>query len=121
MLNSIINELKGVKGLNNINLLTKKDINFIKKNEEKRNIGVSECLKRKYVLVLTHNSKFREPEEKIVRFKNNKLILPAVKFSEVKTKNVVSSSPSKEIHNYLVKKFKLKLKDEATLLIGFDE
>ncbi len=117
---NIIENLKKVKGLDNIILLNKKDLEFIKNNEEPRNLGVFECLKRKYVVVLTHDSSFREPEDKIVKIKDKKLIFPAVKFSEVKAKDVVSSSPSKKIHKYLVKKFKLRLKDDATLLIGFE-
>lgn len=109
-----------VDGLNNIHLLTKKDIKFIKNNEEKNNIGVFECLKRGHVIMLTHDSTFRGPEEPIVKSKKGKTIFLAVKFSEVKAKNVVSSSPGIKIHDYLVNKFKLELKDEATLLIGFD-
>ena len=117
---NIIENLKKVKGLDNIILLNKKDFEFIKNNEEPRNLGVFECLKRKYVVVLTHDPSFREPEDKIVRIKDKKLIFPAVQFSEVKAKDVVSSSPGKKVHDYLVKRFNLRLKDDATLLIGFD-
>lgn len=119
-LEKIIRGLNKVHGLGNINILNKTQIEFIKYNEDKNNEGVFECLKRKYVLCVTHDSDFRDPEEVIVAKKKDKLIFPPVKFSEVKAKNVVSSSPGKKIHKYLTKEFKLKLNDEATLLIGFD-
>ena len=73
---NIIENLKKVRGLDNIILLNKKDFEFIKNNEEPRNLGVFECLNRKYVVVLTHDSSFREPEDKIVRIKDKKLIFP---------------------------------------------
>ena len=120
MINDILKDLKKVKGLSNINLLNNKLKKCILDMEKKSNIGVLESLKRKYTIVLTHDSNFRKPEEKIVKRENGRIIFPAVSFSEVKTKNAVSSSPSKKVHDFLVKRFNLKLKDEATLLIGFD-
>lgn len=117
---SIINDLEKVGGLGNVNLLDKNDINYIRNNEEKNNLGVFECLKREYVLIMTHDSSFRNPEGDIVKKKNGKVIFPAAKFSELKAKNVVSSSPGIKIHNYLIERFKLRLDDEATLLIGFN-
>ncbi len=117
---SIITDLKKVMGLGNINLLNKKDLDYIRNNEEKNNIGVFECLKREYVLIAAHDSSFRNPEGDIVKKEKEEVIFPAVRFSEVKAKNVVSSSPSIKIHNYLIERFKLRLDDEATLIIGFD-
>lgn len=120
MINKVIEDLRKVNGLDNVKLLDEKLKKDTYSLEEKNNVGVRECLKRKYTIILTHDSSFREPEGKIVKKNNRKIIFPAVSFSEVKAKNVVSSSPSKKVHNFLVKKLNLKLNDEATLLIGFD-
>ncbi len=120
MTNKIIEDLRKVDGLSNVNLLDERLKKETSSLEEENNIGVRECLKRKYVIVLTHDSSFREPESEIVKKDNEMIIFPAVPFSEVKAKNVVSSSPSKKVHDFLVRKFNLKLKYEATLLIGFD-
>ena len=120
MKNKIIEDLMKVNGLDNVKLLGERLKEDISSLEEKNNIGVRECLKRKYTAILTHDSSFREPEGKIVVYKNEEIIFPAVPFSEIKAKNVVSSSPSKKVHNFIVKKLNLKLNDEATLFIGFD-
>ena len=120
MINKIFECLRKVNGLDNVKLLNEKLKKEISILEEKNNIGVRECLKRKYVIVLTHDFSFRGPEGKIVKKNNEKIIFPTVPFSEIRAKNVVSSSPSRKVHNLLVRKFNLKLKDEATLLIGFD-
>ena len=76
-----------------------------------------DALKRPYTIVLTHDSSFRQPAGPIVV--DN--AFPPVPFPEVKAKSVVSSSPSKKVHKYLIDKFNLSLnKEEATLLIGFE-
>ena len=116
----IIKTLKETKGLDNVNLLNEETRDIIRNLEEEHNEGVSTCLDRKFTVVLTHDSNFRDPVREIVREKNGKVLFPPIPFPEVKAQNVVSSSPSKEIHDFLVKEFKLILKDEATLLIGFD-
>jgi len=120
MLTNIINNLKKTKDLGNIYVLDNKLKSRISKLEDKNNIGVHECLKRKNTIMLTHDSRFRSPEGEIVLKDKKGILFPGVPFSEVKAVNVISSSPSKKIHALLMKKFKLKLKDEATLLIGFD-
>tara|TARA_Y100000034_G_scaffold133744_1_gene200134 strand:- start:2974 stop:3867 length:894 start_codon:yes stop_codon:yes gene_type:complete len=116
----VISHLKNVKGLDNIYLLDKEVKKYIFKKEDKNNRGVLECLKRRYTIVLTHNSHFRNPKGKIVVKGKKNILFPGIPFPEVNEENVVSSSPNKKIHDYLVEKFNLKLKDEATLLIGFD-
>ena len=116
----IMEKLTSLDGLYNINLIREKDKDIILNMEEEENQGVHECIDRKFTLMVTHNSNFRDPDGEIVKEKDNKIIFPSVPFSEVNAKNVVSSSPCKEVHDFLVKKFDLKLKDEATLLIGFD-
>ncbi len=115
----VISKLKYVKGLSNFNLLHDYHKKKILELEESRNLGVKECLSREFVLLLTHDSTFRPPTSPEVMKKDNKVIFPPVSFPEVEAKDVVSSSPSKIVHDFLVKEFNLKLKDEATLLIGF--
>jgi len=116
---AIIESLKSA-GLSNIYLLKEEDKDIILNMEEDENLGVKECIERKFTLVLTHDSGFRKPQGKIVKENNGNMIFPAVPFSEVNAKRVVSSSPGRDVHQFLVKRFNLKLKDDATLLIGFD-
>jgi hypothetical protein len=120
-LRKITADLENLHGIHDVHMLLKKDKEYIKKHEEIRNIGVFKCLKRDYVFFVTHDSSFRDPEEPIVRIIKESIVFPAVKFSDIKAKNSISASPGTKIHRYLVKRFNLKLKDEATLLIGFDE
>ncbi len=117
----IIKNLAKIKGLSNVKLLTEDDKKQIIKLEDKNNIGVIECANRKHTLILTHDNKFREPASEVVINKEGRIIFPSVPFPEVKAKKVISSSPSEKVHNFLVKKHNLKIKNnDATLLIGFD-
>lgn len=100
--------------------LSKDDRKFVFENEEDRNHGVYECLKRDIVFCATHDDTFRDPDAAIVFKFWKKVIFPAVSFHEVNEKNTVSSSPWLEVHNYLIKKLKNFHKDDATLLIWFD-
>lgn len=113
-------ELSKLQGVHDVYRLIKKDLDYIKNHEEKRNIGVFECLKRGYVFLITHDSSFRDPEEPIVRIIKESIVFPPVKFSDIKAKKAISASPGTKIHKYLVERFKLKITDEATLLIAFD-
>ncbi len=116
----IISSLSEIEGLANINLLKEEDKDIIRNLESEENIGVLECLDKKFTIILTHNSSFRGPQGEIVKKENGKIIFPPVPFSEVDLQNVVSGSPNKDTHDFLVKEFNLALTDEATLLIGFD-
>ena len=116
---AIIGSLQSA-GLSNIYLLKEEDKDIILNMEEDENIGVKECIEREFTLVLTHDSGFRKPQGKIAKENNGKMIFPSVPFSEVNAKRVVSSSPGRDVHEFLVKRFNLGLKDDATLLIGFD-
>lgn len=116
----VISSLSDVSGLSNVHLLKEEDKDIIRNLEDEENEGVISCLDKKFTLVLTHNSTFREPEGEIVKQENGKTTFPPVPFSEVNAKNVVSSSPNEDSHKFLVKNFDLNLNDEATLLIGFD-
>ena len=120
-LSEIIQNLNKVKGLNVIDILKEKHKNLINSLEERKNTGVLECINRQYTILISHNSLFRESEGEIVKKQGNSLLFPPVKFSEVKALNVVSSSPSLEVHNKLLESFNLNLKlEDATLLVGFD-
>lgn len=117
----IIDDLNRINGLGNINLLNEKDRDIIRNLEEENNIGVIECIERRYVIVVTHNSNFREPEKDIVVQNGNGIIFPALEFPEIKADSVISSSPGINVHNYLRKKFNMNIDDEhATLLVGFN-
>ena len=111
--------LKSVKGIKAVGVLNQDDLDYIWKNEEEKNIGVFETLKRKIVLVCTHDEKLRPPADEIVLNRGERHVFPAVPFPELKEKNVVSCSPGKNIHEYLSKKIAVEPND-GTLLIGFD-
>ena len=116
-----IAKLQTVKGISNINQLRAYDKKFIKENEDPNNLGVLECIKRKITLVITHDSTFRDPDSKISYEEHGQIYFPPVPFHEITGKNVVSSSPGEKVHDYLIERFKLRLKNnEATLLIGFN-
>ncbi len=117
----IMNDLKLVNGLNPILVLDSHFKEEIINLEGEYNHGVKECLNRKVTLLVSHNSNFREPIGEIVIKNENGVLLPSIPFPEVNGKYVVSSSPSKKVHNHLKSKLNLNLKEEeATLLIGFD-
>mgnify|MGYP001608487405 FL=1 len=116
----IIASLSQVRGLSNITLLKDEDKDIIRNLEDEENEGVFSCLDKQFTLVLIHNSDFRTPEGEIVRKENGKIIFPPIPFSEVNAKNVVSSSPNKDTHEFLIKQYDFTIIDEATLLIGFD-
>ncbi|MDP6641824.1 MAG: hypothetical protein QGF74_00370 [Candidatus Nanoarchaeia archaeon] len=120
-LKDILESLRKIEGLNHINLLNQEDKDVIINLEEEYNLGVSECIERDHVVVVTHNSNFREPERDIVINKEKQTVFPALDFPEVKAKEVVSSSPGINVHNYLRKRFDMKINGHhATLLIGFN-
>ena len=94
-----------------------KDRRFIFEQEEERNHGVHECLRRQVLFAVTHDSTFREPDEAIVLKAGEKVIFPVIEFHEIKRKKVSSSSPGLAVHDYLTPKFKKLGEYDATLLI----
>ena len=117
----IIKSLNNIKGLKVLSSLGEEHKEFIKKFEDKNNHGVLESLNREFTLLLSHDGTFRDPESEIVMLKDNEALFPPVPFSEIKAKNVVSSSPSKKIHDLLKQKLNLEIdENHATLLVGFD-
>ena len=120
-LKEAIKILEVIEGLDNIVILNEKDKTFIKNTEISNNIGVFDCLKKKNLLFITHDERFREPQENLVIEENGKLIFPSIQFIELSKFKAISSSPSSKLHNPLVKHLKLKIKDhEASIIIGFD-
>ncbi len=120
-LKEAIEILEAIEGLDNIVILNEKDKLFIKNTEINNNIGVFDCLKKKHLIFITHDERFREPQENLVIEENGKLIFPSIQFIELSKFNAISSSPSFKLHNSLVKHLNLKIKeDEASIIIGFD-
>jgi len=101
-------------------LLTDKDRAYIFENEEDRNHWVYECLRKKVLYVITHDSSFRNPDENTVLQKWKKVIFPTVKFHEIKRDWVLSSSPWLKVHKYLEYKFNNLWEYDATILVWFD-
>ncbi len=112
--------LLSIQWIKEVVLLTDKDKVFIFENEEDRNHGVYESLRKKVLFALTHDSTFRNPDEAIVYKKWEKVIFPTVKFHEIKRSWVVSSSPWMKVHEYLKPKFSNLDEYYATILVGFD-
>lgn len=108
----VIEKLKKVKGLANFYILTEEDRKKILELEEPRNTGVRECLKRKFVLAMTHSSEFREPPCAIVKDSE----FPPVPFPEIE--GAISSSPGWKVDKFLRTKIKAK-EGNATLIVGF--
>lgn len=100
-------------------LLTPIEQKYVNDHENENNAGVHEASMRMFCVCLVHDSTWREPTQTIVRKENGEIIFPPVVFPEVPAKNVVSSSPGLEIHDWLKKRVRVE-GDEATLLIGFD-
>jgi len=89
--------------------------------EEPNNLAVKECLKKEKVLVFTHNEEFRQPLAPLIVAEGDEYLFPPQKFPELHP-TAIMSSPSKKVHEFLVKTCNLQIKkDEATLLIGVDE
>lgn len=115
-----INNLLKVKWIKEVIILSDGDKKYIFENEEERNHWVYESIKRNVTLCITHNSEFRDADSYIVMQMWKKVIFPVVGFHEVKRNNVVSGSPSLNVHNYLISKFKKVDLNDATVLIWFD-
>lgn len=147
-LNNVLRILENCSGITAQRLLEPEEKEQIVSMEQPANTGVSEVLSRKFTLVAVHDSTFRKPPAPTVLLesegktigKENVLagkfelepgaseaegtyVFPPVPFPELEkiAQNVVSSSPSKQVHGYLMGLLKLEEKPElATLLIGFD-
>lgn len=113
--------LKTIVWVKEVIALSNEDKRYIFENEEDKNHGVYDCIKRDILLCITHDENLRQPDNPIVHKLGKKVIFPSVNFHEIKRKKVVSSSPWIEIHKYLIKKFKNVDESDATILIGFDE
>lgn len=114
------NILLSIQGIKEVVVLDWKDRRYIFEQEEDRNHGVFECLRRQVLFAAIHNSTLRDPDETIVMQAGEKIIFPVVEFHEIKRKKVSSSSPWLTVHNYLVPKFQDFDDYDATLLIWFD-
>lgn len=112
--------LLDIQGLKEVVLLEGNDRRYIFENEEEKNHGVHECLRRQILFAATHDSSLRDPDESIVMQVGDKVIFPVVEFHEINRKKVSSSSPWMQVHEYLVPKFQDFDAYDATLLIWFD-
>lgn len=121
MIEKISTTLQGIQGIRVHGPIQPEIKEHIKKHEEQRNQGVHESLKRQHVILITHDTTFRYPQEKQIVHTKNDYYFPGLPFPEVQAKNVISGSPSKAIHKFLIQKYNIHTTNEdATLLIGFD-
>lgn len=95
---------------------------YLLNHEETRNHGVYDVLKRQHILCFIHDSSFRDPVWQIV-VKNNawESYFPSIPFPEIEWKDVVSASPWKKTHNYLLQFFPYANEDSATVLVAWNE
>ena len=114
---AIIIRLKSIKGLHKPRVLTKKERNSIRSLNSPENVGVEEVLNKKNVILVFHDSKFRNPPTEITKKFKDRAIFPSVPFKEIK--GAISASPNKGLHFKLINKTKVK-GDWASLLVGFN-
>ncbi len=89
--------------------------------EEQRNHGIREALKRTHMICLLHNSDWRDsPTSLVSKDQSGHIIFPGISFPEITGTGVVSGSPSKEIHTYLLQFFPYASYDDATIIVGWD-
>lgn len=94
---------------------------WIRAHEESRNHGVLETLRRNNVLVFLHDSSFRMPAGKLSeKTASGEVYFPWVPFPEIQGDNVISGSPSKKIHDQIIKIFAHTNPDDASVLVGWD-
>lgn len=115
----ILHRIRQLQGITRLYLLNDEEKNYISLNEDEKNLGVHEAVKRQFCVCAVHDSTWREPAQTIVRQENGEIVFPPVVFPEVPARHVVSSSPGLSVHEYLSKKVRVE-SGEATLLIGFD-
>lgn len=146
---TIFKTLKNCRGVTAHRFLNADEKEKIRLMETPENLGVAEALSRAYTLAATHDSAFRKPPAPTVILESDgrtvgkenpitgkfelepgihgphgKYSFPPVPFPELEriAQNVVSSSPSKQVHEYLMGLLELEETAEiATLLIGFDQ
>ena len=109
--------LEKTPGLSHIRVLTNEEKRMVAALEGKENHGVHACLQYPLTLAVAHDGQFREPPMPIVAIQGDKAVFPPIPFPELG--NAISSSPSKKVHDFLVKHFALPITDDhATLIIG---
>jgi len=120
-LTAIIEDINKIDGLRFVATLEEMHKEIIRVLEEKRNVGVMDCLQREHTMLLLHDSNFRDPEERIVKRKDGELLFPSLPFPEVDGLDVVVSSPSKSVHRALLESLHASASEkEASLLVGFN-
>jgi hypothetical protein len=114
--------LRALPGITDVIELSSDSRKYIRAHEEIRNNGVLETITRDHVVVFLHNHLFRDPADTIVK-KNasDEVYFPWVPFPEIEGKRVLSASPWESIHSYLVQFFPYHEKDDATVLVGWDD
>ncbi len=115
-----IQELMKVKGILDAKPIEGTQKNVLTNLESENNIGMLACLQRTNVVVVVHNEAFRKPLGSLVQVEEGKVVFPGLPFPEVKAKNVISASPSKDAHDFLRREFGWEENTLATILIGFD-
>ena len=115
-----ISYLKTVRGIVDARPIEGTQRNVLSNLENENNVGVLECLRRTHILVIVHDATFRDPHGSLAVVKEGQLLFPGLPFPEVKGKNVISASPSKDAHDFLRREFGWEDNTHATILIGFD-
>ena len=110
-----INKIKGLRFHSMISQSQKEQIKVL---EDAQNSGVFACLQKRRVFIISHNSSFRDP---LVFNKDGSFVFAPQPFPEFNDQAIMSS-PSKKVHDFLIKEYNLSLNPtDATLLVGVDE
>ncbi len=121
MIEKIIQKLAATKGLKVHKVLTEQTKRKILENEQEHNTGIQETLQRQHTILVTHDSTFRDPLGEQVEHTEQGHCFPGLPFPEVNAQDVISGSPSLEVHNFLLDKYQIqRTSEDASLLIGFN-
>ncbi len=94
---------------------------YIRLHEEQRNHGVLQAISRKNIICLIHNSDWRNaPSWLVSKDLAGNIVFPGLPFPEIIGKWVISGSPSKQIHEYLLQFFPYASHGDATIIVGWD-
>lgn len=120
-IDSAIERLKNTPWVVDVIELSRDSREYIQIHEESINHGMQEALHRRNSICLIHNSEWRDPLELLVsKDHSGQMIFPGISFPEIIGKWVISASPSKKIHEYLLQFFPYASHDDATIIVGWD-
>ena len=122
MIQKNTDHVRALAGVTEVVILSPDARAYIASNEEIRNHGVYEVLRRKHILCFLHDIEFRSAAGPLTqKTATGEVYFPGVPFPEVEGKDVISASPGSAVHAYLLQFFPYATESEATVLVGWNE